>query len=133
MKGSLVVSRMVKGISRLILRRIRYEKERVSALNETNSILSAYIAYLIESKGVVTVSREAIRSSIGRYRALVEASGGDYIIKIVRCGGDAVKNAEGNGDAVKNAVDVDGSANGKNAVEVGEEGNGESLERRLSR
>ena len=136
MKGSLVVRRMVKGIGRLILRRLRCEKERAAALTETNSILSAYIAYLIESRGCVRVSREAIRSNIGKYRALVEASGGDYVIRIVRndgcgevqndeeaCGSDGVRNAEGacGGDGVRNAE------------EVGGEGNGESLERRLSR
>lgn len=104
--------RMVNGICRLILRRLRCEKERVKALAETNSILSAYIAFLIESKGTVRVPRRVIRDYIGNYSALIDASGEDYVIEVVRKGVDE--------DCGKRSHD-------------GGEGNGESLERRLSR
>lgn len=94
-----------------MLRRIRCEKERVAALTETNSILSAYIAFLIESKDSVRVPRRVIRDYIGNYSALIEVSGEDYVIKVVSRDGDAVCE--------------------KCAHDSGE-GNGESLERRLS-
>lgn len=68
-------------------RQLRLERERRAALEETNSILSAYLAILIEKEECVRVPRELVRGAIGKYRATVKASGDDYLIGITRYGG----------------------------------------------
>ena len=103
MKGSLGVRSIVKAFSWLVVRRLRREKERAAALEQTNSILSAYLAILIEREGEVRVPRRLVRNSIGKYRAKALVSGDDYLIKIERdypcaaaeCGGDPTKRDDG--------------------------------------
>lgn len=69
-------------------RQIRLEREKNRALEETNSILSAYLAILIEKNGDVRIPRRLVRDAIGNYRACVEVEGDDYLIKILRPCGD---------------------------------------------
>lgn len=64
-------------------RQLRFERDRRVALEETNSILSAYLAYLIEENGEVRIPREVIKSSIGRYKAFISVSGDDYLISVI--------------------------------------------------
>lgn len=64
-------------------RLISLEREKNRALFETNSILSAYIAVLLDGKGSVRISRKQIRDSIGRYAAKVITDGEEYIISVL--------------------------------------------------
>ena len=72
------------GLLRLKNRQLREERANSRALRETNSILSAYVASLIEEKGGVRISRDKIRASIGSYAAEVRRDGGDYVITVRR-------------------------------------------------
>ena len=64
-------------------RLISLEREKNRALFETNSILSAYIAVLLDGKDSVRISRKQIRDSIGRYAAKVITDGEEYIISVL--------------------------------------------------
>ena len=76
-------------INRLIAyknRQISLEREKNRALCETNSILSAYVALLVDSQESARISRRKIRDSVGRYVAKVTADGDDYVISIDAAG-----------------------------------------------
>lgn len=75
-------NKIIRFLELISNRRLRVEREKNSALLEANAILSAYIAILIENDGGVRVSRELIRSVVGRYRAEVSVSGDDYVISV---------------------------------------------------
>lgn len=81
------------GLLRLKNRQLREERANCRALRETNSILSAYVASLIEERGSVRISRDKIRASIGSYAAEVRRDGGDYVISIRRFASDKDVNA----------------------------------------
>ena len=63
-------------------RQIRFERERLRALEETNKILSAYVAILVESLGETRISKELVREALGSYKASVKDSGDDYLISV---------------------------------------------------
>ena len=79
-------NKIVGGLLRMKNRQIRAERERSRALSESNSILSAYVASLIEERGGARVSREQIKNAIGKYTAKVISDGADYVISIIREG-----------------------------------------------
>ena len=88
------------GVSVLLKnRQLRLEREKRRALEESNSILSAYLALLIEKEGGVRVPRELIRSVIGRYRARVKVSGDDYIISVDKFSDCQLKRGSAHGEA----------------------------------
>ena len=64
-------------------RQISLERERNRALGETNSILSAYVAILVDGKDTARISRKTIRDSIGRYTAEVTSVGDEYVIRVI--------------------------------------------------
>lgn len=68
-------------------RQISLEREKNRALIETNAILSAYVAMLVDGKESVRISRRLIRESIGRYTATVLPQGDDYVISVISAGG----------------------------------------------
>ena len=63
-------------------RQIRLAREKIRAFEETNKILSAYVALLAEQQGTVRVSKKSVSEALGSYKASVAESGDDYIIKI---------------------------------------------------
>ena len=64
-------------------RQISLEREKNKALGETNAILSAYVALLIEKKGEARIPRSEIRKYIGNYSAAARAEGDDYVISVI--------------------------------------------------
>ena len=79
-------NKIVGGLLRMKNRQIRAERERSRALSESNSILSAYVASLIEGRGGARIPREQIKNAIGKYTAKVISDGADYVISIIREG-----------------------------------------------
>lgn len=69
-------------------RQIRFERERLKALEETNKILSAYIAILVEELGETRISKELVREALGSFKASVRDSGDDYLISVSRSQGN---------------------------------------------
>ena len=80
-----LTNKVVGGLLRFKNRQLKDERARSRALGETNSILSAYVASLIEERGGAKISREKIKKAIGQYVASVRVEGGDYVISINRC------------------------------------------------
>ena len=64
---------------------------------ETNDILSAYLALLVEKHGSARVPKALIREAIGGYRAVVGTAGDDYVITVERCEAEGLR-ADGDGD-----------------------------------
>lgn len=89
-----LTSRIYRGIIALKNKQIKLERERSRGYKETNDILSAYLALLVEKHDGVRVPRELIRDAIGSYRAIVGTVGDDYVITVERCGGYAKANDE---------------------------------------
>ena len=79
-----LINRTIKYLLGIKRRQIAYERARSKALEETHSILSTYVALLVEEKGCFRVSASLIGKSIGKYRANVLRDGEDYIISIER-------------------------------------------------
>lgn len=89
MKGNMLV-RIVNGMIRHLLgiknRQVRFERERSRAIEESNRILSAYLALLLKERGEVRIDRRTIGDAIGRFSARVRCDGEDYVISIEREG-----------------------------------------------
>ena len=66
-------NKIVGGLLKMKNRQLRAEREKSRALDETNSILSAYVASLIEERGGARIAKDQIRSAIGKYSAQVIA------------------------------------------------------------
>ena len=77
-----LTNKLVGGLLRFKNRQLRDERAKSHALDETNSILSAYVASLIDERGGAKISREKIKNAIGKYVASVRVEGGDYVISI---------------------------------------------------
>lgn len=79
-------NKIVGGLLRMKNRQIRAERDKSRALSETNSILSAYVASLIEDRNGARISKDQIRKAIGKYTAQVLSDGADYVISVIRSG-----------------------------------------------
>ena len=73
---------------------IRAEREKFSALEWSNRILSAYIA-LLASENELRINASDVSDIIGRYRAEVTREDNCYVIKIIK----AEKSADGKREA----------------------------------
>lgn len=94
MKGSMQVkltSRIFRGLIALKNKQIKLERERSRGYKETNDILAAYLALLVEKHGSARVPKELIREALGSYRAVVGAIGDDYVITVERCNEESDK------------------------------------------
>lgn len=94
MKGSMRVkltSRIFKGLIALKNNQIKLERERSRGYKETNDILAAYLALLVEKHGSARVPKILIREALGGYRAVVGTIGDDYVITVERCSGESKK------------------------------------------
>ena len=89
-----LTNRIFRGIIALKNKQIKLERERSRGYKETNDILSAYLALLVERHDGVRVPKELIREAIGSYRAIVGTAGDDYVITVERCGAYAEANNE---------------------------------------
>ena len=101
MKGSMRVkltSRIFKGLIALKNKQIKLERERRRGYKETNDILAAYLALLVEKHGSARVPKILIREALGSYRAVVGAIGDDYVITVERCNEES-KKAKDSGSA----------------------------------
>ena len=65
-------------------RQIKLEREKNKALEETNSILSAYLALLVSKHGCVRVSKALIKDALSNSETSVSDGGDDYIISVSR-------------------------------------------------
>lgn len=81
-------NKIVGGLLRMKNRQLRAEREKSRALGETNSILSAYVASLIEERGGARIAKDQIRCAIGKYTAQVLTDGADYVISVIRNGNE---------------------------------------------
>lgn len=100
MKGSMQVKltyRIFRGLIALKNKQIKLERERSRGYKETNDILSAYLALLVEKHGSARVPKALIREAIGGYRAVVGTAGDDYVITVERCEAEGLR-ADGDGD-----------------------------------
>lgn len=85
MKGNTlvrIVNKIIRHLVGIKNRQIRFERERSRAVEESNKILSAYIALLAKKSGEIRVSREEIGRVLGQVRAMVSRSDEDYVITI---------------------------------------------------
>lgn len=62
-------------------RQLREARERVRALEETNSILTAYLGFLIAKCGEIVMPRSVLSEGIGNFDISVEQNGENYLIK----------------------------------------------------
>ena len=81
-------NKIVGGLLKMKNRQLRAEREKSRALSETNSILSAYVASLIEERGGARIAKDQIRKAIGKYTAQVLSEGADYVISVIRNGNE---------------------------------------------
>lgn len=84
----------VRGIVKHKNEIIRGEREKVSALEWSNRILSAYIA-LLASEKELRINASDVSDIMGRYRAEVARADNCYVIKLIK----AEKNAYGKREA----------------------------------
>lgn len=87
-----MLKRLISYLWRLKNRQVKALLERISVLEESNSVLSAYIAFLVKEKGILRVPRSEIGRLIGRFSASVSTDRDDYVIQIV----DDGKGCDGN-------------------------------------
>ena len=115
-----LTNKIVGGLLRFKNRQLKDERTKSRALGETNSILSAYVASLIDERGGAKISREKIKNAIGKYVANVHVEGGDYVISISKSGIDAYgKRAEMNDRADTNICNCSTeSAQSKESADV---------------
>ena len=74
----------VEEIVRLKNKEIRSERERNQALEITNTIISAYLAVLVERLGSVRIPKSQISAALGGYVTTASADGDDYVITVQR-------------------------------------------------
>ena len=86
MKGSMQVTqgKSVESIIRAKNRELRAEREKVQALEITNTIISAYLSILVESRGGVRISKKAVSDALGNFTTRATADGEDYLITVER-------------------------------------------------
>ena len=65
-------------------RQLRYEREMRRGVEETNTILAAFLADLVEERGEARVSRAKIKETVGKYSAVIACEGDDYVIGVDR-------------------------------------------------
>ena len=74
--------RSAEEILRLKNKEIRSERERNQALEITNTIISAYLAVLVERLGSVRIPKSQISAALGSYVTTASADGDDYVITV---------------------------------------------------
>ncbi len=79
----MIRNKIADGILRYRSRQLTLERERNRALEETNSILSAYLALLVDRRDGVRVPKKSVREAVGKYRATVSQDGADYVISVI--------------------------------------------------
>ena len=89
-----LTSRIFKGLIALKNKQIKLEREISRGYKETNGILAAYLALLVERHGSVRVPKELIREALGGYRATVGTAGDDYVITVEKCDTKTVKSGD---------------------------------------
>ena len=74
------------GAIRHVLKRknaqIRAEREKYQAEKAANSILVAYIFYLVSQCGVIRIPKAEVSAALGKYEACAYSDGGDYVIEL---------------------------------------------------
>ncbi len=63
-------------------KQLRDARKECRMRKEENSVLSAYLAILLEERGEIRVPRETVAEMIGHYRAAVSRVGDDYKISL---------------------------------------------------
>ena len=95
--------RSVESIIRAKNREIRSERERIQALEITNTIISAYLAILVErAAGEVRISKKAVSEALGSFSTSARSEGEDYIISVER-----TASANGEQTTAEEAVSAD--------------------------
>lgn len=65
-------------------RQIRFERDRVKALEQTNDVLGAYVGLLVARCGGAMIPKSLVRDALGHYKMSVRAEGDCYTVS-VRC------------------------------------------------
>ena len=102
MKGSLQVTqgKSVESIIRAKNRELRAEREKVQALEITNTIISAYLSLLVEKVGSVRISKKAVSLALGNFITNARAEGDDYIITVERSTNESGLGVSGTEDGI---------------------------------
>lgn len=79
-----IIKKILRFLAAVRNRLVKLERDKVKAYEETNKILSAYIAVLAERHGTVRIPKKAISEALGNFKASVGVDGEDYIITIER-------------------------------------------------
>ena len=74
---------------------LKEARMRVRALEETNSILSSYLGFLITKCGTVLIPKSVISSGIGNFDISVSAVGENYVIRANPTNKDILSLADG--------------------------------------
>ncbi len=85
MKGSSpvkIINKIFTYLVKMKNKQLNVERLKICALEQTNSILSAYISIFIDEQGEVRIPKMQIKEAIGRYSANVVLDGSDYVIRV---------------------------------------------------
>lgn len=77
-----IINKIFSYLVKLKNKQLNVERLKICALEQTNSILSAYISIFIDGQGEVRIPKMQIREAIGRYSARVGIDGSDYVIRM---------------------------------------------------
>lgn len=70
-------------------RQIRLERERCRALEQTNTVLSAYVGLLVARCGGVAIPKSLVSKALGCYKLSVSTQGDCYTVS-VQCDSDLI-------------------------------------------
>lgn len=65
-------------------KQLKEARERVRALEETNSILTAYLGFLIMKYGEVELPKRLVRDGLGNFGIRLTSVGDNYLVKAVQ-------------------------------------------------
>ena len=77
-----IINKIFTYLVKMKNKQLNVERLKICALEQTNSILSAYISIFIDEQGEVRIPKMQIREAIGRYSAKVVLDGSDYVIRV---------------------------------------------------
>ena len=77
-----IINKIFAYLVKLKNKQINAERLKICALEQTNSILSAYVSIFIDEQGEVRIPKMQIRDAIGQYSAKVIPDGSDYVIRV---------------------------------------------------
>lgn len=77
-----IINKIFAYLVKLKNKQLNVERLKICALEQTISILSAYISIFIDEQGEVRIPKMQIKNAIGHYLAKVVPDGTDYVISM---------------------------------------------------